>query len=219
MDVANKTGGFVVGTGDLSEAALGWMTFNGDHMSMYHVNAGVPKTLVRYLWWRGLPMPSLRARRPPSCTTSWPRRSRPNCCRWARARNSSRRPRRRSDPTSCTTSSSTTPCAMAVGPRKLDFLAGRAFAGVYEAATSPLDGRLLPPLLQPPVQALVDARRPQGRHRGAVAARRLAHAQRLGRPAWLRPFSAPLERAPSDVRGWLAAPRFRGRPCAGHGRG
>lgn len=49
MDMANETGGFVVGTGDLSEAALGWMTFNGDHMSMYHVNAGVPKTLVRYL--------------------------------------------------------------------------------------------------------------------------------------------------------------------------
>ncbi len=49
MDVANMTGGLVVGTGDLSEAALGWMTFNGDHMSMYHVNAGVPKTLVRYL--------------------------------------------------------------------------------------------------------------------------------------------------------------------------
>jgi NAD+ synthase (glutamine-hydrolysing) len=49
MDMANRIGGFVVGTGDLSEAALGWMTFNGDHMSMYHVNAGVPKTLVRYL--------------------------------------------------------------------------------------------------------------------------------------------------------------------------
>lgn len=49
MDVANQTGGIVVGTGDLSEAALGWCTFNGDHMSMYHVNAGVPKTLVRYL--------------------------------------------------------------------------------------------------------------------------------------------------------------------------
>jgi NAD+ synthase (glutamine-hydrolysing) len=49
MDMANKHGGFVVGTGDLSEAALGWLTFNGDHMSMYHVNAGVPKTLVKYL--------------------------------------------------------------------------------------------------------------------------------------------------------------------------
>ena len=49
MDVANQIGAFVVGTGDLSELALGWATFNGDHMSMYHVNAGVPKTLVRYL--------------------------------------------------------------------------------------------------------------------------------------------------------------------------
>lgn len=49
MDVANKIGGLVIGTGDLSELALGWATFNGDHMSMYHVNAGVPKTLVRYL--------------------------------------------------------------------------------------------------------------------------------------------------------------------------
>ncbi len=49
MDIANQTGGLVVGTGDLSEAALGWCTFNGDHMSMYHVNTGVPKTLVSYL--------------------------------------------------------------------------------------------------------------------------------------------------------------------------
>lgn len=49
MDVANQTGGIVIGTGDLSESALGWCTFNGDHMSMYHVNAGVPKTLVKYL--------------------------------------------------------------------------------------------------------------------------------------------------------------------------
>lgn len=49
MDVANKNGGMVVGTGDLSEMALGWATYNGDHMSMYAVNAGVPKTLIRYL--------------------------------------------------------------------------------------------------------------------------------------------------------------------------
>jgi NAD+ synthase (glutamine-hydrolysing) len=49
MDLANEHGGFVVGTGDLSEFALGWCTFNGDQMSMYHVNAGVPKTLVRHL--------------------------------------------------------------------------------------------------------------------------------------------------------------------------
>ncbi len=49
MDIANKEGGLVIGTGDLSELALGWCTYNGDHMSMYAVNCSVPKTLVRYL--------------------------------------------------------------------------------------------------------------------------------------------------------------------------
>ncbi len=49
MDIANKAGGMVIGTGDLSELALGWATYNGDHMSMYAVNASVPKTLVRHL--------------------------------------------------------------------------------------------------------------------------------------------------------------------------
>ncbi len=49
MDVANETGGIVVGTGDLSELALGWATYNGDHISMYGVNASIPKTLVKYL--------------------------------------------------------------------------------------------------------------------------------------------------------------------------
>ncbi len=49
MDIANKTGGMVIGTGDMSELALGWATYNGDHMSMYGVNSSVPKTLVRHL--------------------------------------------------------------------------------------------------------------------------------------------------------------------------
>lgn len=49
MDIANQTGGIVIGTGDLSELALGWCTYNGDHMSMYAVNASIPKTLVRHL--------------------------------------------------------------------------------------------------------------------------------------------------------------------------
>ena len=49
MDIANKNGGLVIGTGDLSELALGWATYNGDHMSMYGVNGSVPKTLVRHL--------------------------------------------------------------------------------------------------------------------------------------------------------------------------
>ena len=49
MDIANQSGGIVIGTGDLSELALGWCTYNGDHMSMYGVNASIPKTLVRHL--------------------------------------------------------------------------------------------------------------------------------------------------------------------------
>ncbi|MDD7258230.1 MAG: NAD(+) synthase [Prevotellaceae bacterium] len=49
MDISNQVGGLVVGTGDLSELALGWATYNGDHMSMYGVNAGIPKTLIRHL--------------------------------------------------------------------------------------------------------------------------------------------------------------------------
>lgn len=49
MDIANKEGGIVIGTGDLSELALGWATYNGDHMSMYGVNCSIPKTLVRHL--------------------------------------------------------------------------------------------------------------------------------------------------------------------------
>ena len=49
MDIANRENGLVIGTGDMSELALGWATYNGDHMSMYGVNAGVPKTLVRHL--------------------------------------------------------------------------------------------------------------------------------------------------------------------------
>jgi len=49
MDIANMHGGFVLGTGDLSELALGWATYNGDHMSMYGINGSIPKTLVRYL--------------------------------------------------------------------------------------------------------------------------------------------------------------------------
>ncbi|MDR3268925.1 MAG: NAD(+) synthase [Tannerella sp.] len=61
MDLANQEHGIVVGTGDLSELALGWATYNGDHMSMYAVNAGIPKTLVRYLveWVAGHKMDEL----------------------------------------------------------------------------------------------------------------------------------------------------------------
>ena len=61
MDIANQNGGIVVGTGDLSELALGWATYNGDHMSMYGVNCSIPKTLVRHMvhWQSGL-LPEVR---------------------------------------------------------------------------------------------------------------------------------------------------------------
>jgi NAD+ synthase (glutamine-hydrolysing) len=49
MNTANKEGGLVIGTGDLSEIALGWSTYNGDHMSMYALNSGIPKTLIQYV--------------------------------------------------------------------------------------------------------------------------------------------------------------------------
>lgn len=63
MDVANQVAGLVVGTGDLSELALGWCTYNGDHMSMYGVNAGVPKTLVQYLIRYAAQLPEFEAQR------------------------------------------------------------------------------------------------------------------------------------------------------------
>jgi NAD+ synthase (glutamine-hydrolysing) len=106
MDVANQVGGLVVGTGDLSEAALGWMTFNGDHMSMYHVNAGVPKTLVRYLvgWcadelYTGETTAVLRRHRGHADHAGTAPAGAPTSS-WRR------RPKRRSAPTTCTTFSS-----------------------------------------------------------------------------------------------------------------
>ncbi len=111
MDVANELGGFVVGTGDLSDCT-GVVTFNGDHMSMYHVNAGVPKTLVRYLVrWAADEEFSGDARA--CCTTSWTRRSRRSCCRSTTAR-CNRRPKTQSAHTSCTISSCCLTCAMAI---------------------------------------------------------------------------------------------------------
>ena len=63
MDVANQVGALVIGTGDLSELALGWCTYNGDHMSMYGVNAGVPKTLVQHLIRYAASLPAFEAQR------------------------------------------------------------------------------------------------------------------------------------------------------------
>ncbi len=93
MDLSNKYGGLVIGTGDLSELALGWATYNGDQMSMYGVNASVPKTLVRHLvkWVADTESDAEPA---PRCSTSSTRRSARNCCRRTRpTAGSARRPK------------------------------------------------------------------------------------------------------------------------------
>ena len=81
MDIANQNGGLVIGTGDLSELALGWATYNGDHMSMYGVNAGIPKTLVRHLV--AFVSDDKAQRGPSACppywTTSWTPQSPQSC--------------------------------------------------------------------------------------------------------------------------------------------
>lgn len=110
MDVANQVGGFNVGTGDLSELALGWCTYNADQMSMYHVNAGVPKTLVRYLVaWAAEAAFSGETTRILQDICATP--SRPNCCPWPAMACWPKRPKRASAPMSCTTSFCITWCA------------------------------------------------------------------------------------------------------------
>ena len=117
MDMANQAGGLVIGTGDLSELALGWATYNGDHMSMYGVNASIPKTLVRHLVAfvgrrQAAEQPKLSGR---AGRYSGHPRLPGAAARRGRAR-SPRRPRIWWAPMSCTTSSSTTPCAGASRP-------------------------------------------------------------------------------------------------------
>ena len=105
--------GFVIGTGDVSELALGWCTYNGDHMSMYNPNVSIPKTLVKFLVrWAAENEFDGEARRDAA------RHRRHGDLAGAAAgrrgrRDRRRRPRRRSAPTSCTTSSCSTSCATA----------------------------------------------------------------------------------------------------------
>ena len=118
MDLANRTGGLVVGTGDLSELALGWATYNGDHMSMYGVNAGVPKTLVRHIVrYEADTADSLALRRRAARHS----RTRPSARSFCPPRKTARSRRRRnlwSGPMSCTTSTCTMCSASASGRKK-----------------------------------------------------------------------------------------------------
>ena len=111
--------GFVVGTGDLSELALGWSTYNGDHMSMYNPNCSIPKTLVKflvkYVALHQFPEGPVRQhaafdRRDDDLARA--------AARLVAAARSSSRPRRPSAPSSCTTSSFITRCAAGIRPRR-----------------------------------------------------------------------------------------------------
>ena len=126
MDLSNEVGGFVIGTGDLSELALGWATYNADHMSMYGVNAGVPKTLVRHLVAYAADV--FGGETAVTCATCSTRRCRRSFCRPRATARSHSAPRIWWVPTSCTTSSSTTCCAMG---------SHRARSTAWRAARSP----------------------------------------------------------------------------------
>jgi NAD+ synthase (glutamine-hydrolysing) len=134
MDLANKESGIVVGTSDLSELALGFATFAGDHIAMYGVNSSVPKTLVRQLVeWVAAHHASDGERKV--------LRRRPRHPRLARARRGGRRRRdlpedgRRGGPYELVDFFLYWLLRFGAGPRKILFLAGHAFAGQYDAAT------------------------------------------------------------------------------------
>ena len=120
MDLANKEGGILVGTGDLSELALGWCTYNADHMSMYGVNCGVPKTLVRHLVENFAAQADARTR--VCCARCSTRLSAQSSCHRMRLAKSHRKQRRRSAPMSCTISFSIIFSASAQIPRSFYFL-------------------------------------------------------------------------------------------------
>ena len=203
--LANHRGGIVLGTGDLSELALGWCTYGvGDQMSHYNVNAGVPKTLIQHLIrWVIAHRP---VRRRPTATRRCSseildQEITPELVPAERGREAAERPRTRSGPTRCRTSRSSTCCATASGrarsrsspctpgatptPGSGRRASRRAPAHGLRPADDPALARgVRPALLRvQPVQALRAAQRPEGRRRRlAVAARRLAGAVGRQRP-------------------------------------
>ena len=135
MDLANKEAGLVVGTGDLSELALGFATFAGDHIAMYDVNAERAEdagAAPRRVGGRA-PRERLGAAR---CCAPCSRRPSPrSSCRRARTASSCRRPRSWWDPTSSYDFFLHALLRLGAGPRKILFLAEHAFAGRYDEAT------------------------------------------------------------------------------------
>ena len=214
MDLANMEGGIVVGTGDLSEIALGWATFAGDHIAMYGVNASVPKTLVRRLveW---VAAPPRERRRSGTCSSrSSRRRSRPSSSRPGSDGAISQKTEDLVGPYELHDFFLFCLLRWGAGPRKILFLAEHAFAGRYDAAAlRRWLARLPAALLRPAVEALGDAGRAQGRLGEPVAPRRLADAERRRRR---RPGCASSKGSPRDPR--RGRRRLRPRPRAGRHR-
>ena len=183
MDLGNEIGGFVVGTGDLSELALGWATYNGDHMSMYHVNAGVPKTLVRYLVeWATDAEFSDEASATLHDIAATP--ITPELLPLDAEGNLEQKTEDTIGPYELHDFFLYQTVRFQFSPKKVFALAAQAFAGRVRRRDDPeMAGRLLPTLLQPAVQALGHARRAEGGVGRAIAPRRLAHAQRRQRGA------------------------------------
>lgn len=135
MDVANKIGAIVLGTGDLSEIALGWCTYNADHMSMYGVNSGVPKTLVRWVIQTAAENEAFSSSR--ECLQSiLTHPSALSCCRRMKREISSSRRRMSSGRTRCTTSSSTMRFASDIRRKRCSSCAALRFRTISAAKPS-----------------------------------------------------------------------------------
>ena len=171
MDLANLERGLVVGTGDLSELALGFCTFGGDHMAMYNVNAGVPKTLVRRLvaWVaEHQSTPAERAVLEAVLETPVSPELVPPGADGATAQ----RTEEIVGPYELHDFFLYAFVRLGAGPKKILFLAEHAFGDRYDEATlSDLAARLRRAVLRQPVQAVGDARRPQGGLREPVSPR------------------------------------------------
>ena len=181
MDYANKVGGLVIGTGDLSELALGWATYNGDHMSMYGVNGSVPKTLVRHLvrWVADREEGPTRATLLDVIDT-------PVSPELLPADEKGEIAQKTEDLGGTLRAARLLPLPLrppGIRPRQVADAGRTGLRRPLPArGDSEVDADLLPPLLQPAVQTFGPARRPEGGQRLPLAARRLADAlRRIGR--------------------------------------
>ena len=188
--------GFVVGTGDLSELALGWSTYNGDHMSMYNPNCSIPKTLVKFLVRYVAPQPvSGRSRCGKPCCRSSRRRSRRSCLPAGAAGEIEQSTEATLGPYELHDFILYHAVRCGYSPAKILFLSRvrHLHAALSARADRADDADVLQPVLPPAVQAVVRPRRPQGRHGQPLAPRRLADALRR-RPGRVAEVGASLGR-------------------------